>query len=83
MSFFLYPELAKRLKDPNEIITEELPKLNITWNAEDCLVKSATNSFGKIDFNVEQVGGKKPAKVSFSEHVSSVLVYEITITLNN
>ncbi|GFS07556.1 transient receptor potential cation channel subfamily M member 6 [Elysia marginata] len=61
-SLVLPRELAKRLKEPNEIITEELPKLNITWNAEDCLVKSSTNAFGKIDFNVEQVGGKKPAK---------------------
>ncbi|GFO25839.1 calpain-5 [Plakobranchus ocellatus] len=73
-SLVLPRELAKRLKDPNEVITEELPKLNITWDAEDCLVKSATNSFGKIDFNVEQVGGKKPAKASVFGCVITIVI---------
>ncbi|CAG5125692.1 unnamed protein product [Candidula unifasciata] len=54
-----YISLARRLED---ILTETLPAPKVKWSAKDDFTKSVTNAFGKIDFNIEQIGGKKPAK---------------------
>ncbi|XP_005094347.1 transient receptor potential cation channel subfamily M member 3 [Aplysia californica] len=59
--FLVPPEFAPVLKNPNRMLTEELPKTSAQWT-EECLNKSRTNAFGKITFNIEQIGGKKPAK---------------------
>uniref|UniRef100_A0A2C9KDE9 TRPM SLOG domain-containing protein n=1 Tax=Biomphalaria glabrata TaxID=6526 RepID=A0A2C9KDE9_BIOGL len=55
-------EFAKLLEYPEKELTEELPESSKVWNADDYFATTTTNAFGKIDFNVEQVGGKKPSK---------------------
>lgn len=47
---------------PLEEVPEELPQ--VEWSAQKNIHMSTTNGFGKITFNVEQIGGTKPAKVS-------------------
>ena len=54
------------MNNPFRKINVELPPTTSKWTPEDCLHKSKTNAFGKITFNIEQVGGKKPAKVIIS-----------------
>ncbi|KAH9518536.1 hypothetical protein Btru_017091 [Bulinus truncatus] len=58
-----YPKEYVRMLDyPEKVLTEELPASSIKWNEDDHLQVTPTTAFGKIDFNVEQVGGKKPSK---------------------
>ena len=35
----------------------------VEWNAEEYLVEKPSWTYGKMNFNVETSGGKKPAKV--------------------
>ncbi|XP_041370086.1 transient receptor potential cation channel subfamily M member 1-like isoform X2 [Gigantopelta aegis] len=60
MSFLVPSELIKIVAKAESDPPEKLP--NVPWNEEECLRKSTTNAFGKIAFNIEQIGGRKPAK---------------------
>ncbi|CAL1527369.1 unnamed protein product [Lymnaea stagnalis] len=60
--FLLPPEYDTALRNLEKILTEPLPTSSREWKEAECFYVSPTNAFGKIEFNVEQVGGKKPAK---------------------
>lgn len=57
------PEHESILKNPDEICKDDLPATSFKWQANQCFIETPTSVFGKINFNVEQIGGKKPAKV--------------------
>ncbi|XP_059174640.1 transient receptor potential cation channel subfamily M member-like 2 [Physella acuta] len=55
------PEFEYLLKYQDQDLIE-LPKSKDTWDQSSCFSVTPTTAFGRIDFNVEQVGGKKPSK---------------------
>ena len=58
------------MMNPNARPPSKLPQLQ--WDKSH-IISQPTMSFGKINFvNVEHAGGKKPAKVQFSDIVTRV-----------
>ncbi|BFY97240.1 hypothetical protein BsWGS_00280 [Bradybaena similaris] len=60
--YLLPQEYASKFTSLEDVLTESLPDTATEWKADNSFKEMPTTAFGKIDFNVEQIGGKKPAK---------------------
>ncbi|XP_071090476.1 transient receptor potential cation channel subfamily M member-like 2 [Haliotis cracherodii] len=59
-SFLVPAEYADIVKNERAKPPEDMPK--VAWNAGKAIQTFTTNAFGKISFDIEQIGGMKPAK---------------------
>lgn len=51
------------MSNQSKEVDASLPLPLIPWNKDEVFQISPTNAFGRMQFNVEQIGGQKPAKV--------------------
>ncbi|XP_046549419.1 LOW QUALITY PROTEIN: transient receptor potential cation channel subfamily M member 3-like [Haliotis rubra] len=59
-SFLVPAEYVDMVKNERAKPPEEMPK--VSWSADQAIQTFTTNAFGKISFDIEQIGGMKPAK---------------------